>query len=84
VTGGCQFFCRTNRPLAEFILARLHREPVEFVYWGGSSPGLVRQVLVTEVFQLSEEGAVYAKDFAPNGLQKECSDWIESGLLPRH
>lgn len=50
-------------PLAEFILAMLQKRPIQFVYWGGSAPGERRSVLVTEVFQIQQDGPVYAEGY---------------------
>ena len=50
-------------PAAEFILAMLRKRPIQFVYWGGSSPGERRRVLVTDVFQIQVGGPVYGEGF---------------------
>jgi|WetSurMetagenome_2_1015567.scaffolds.fasta_scaffold794394_1 predicted DNA-binding transcriptional regulator YafY len=48
-------------PVAEFLLAWLRHEAIDFVYWGGATPGLRRQARPIEVYQLSENGPVYAR-----------------------
>lgn len=53
----------SESPVAEFIQAQLRRKPIRFAYWGGSAPGEIRRVLVTEVFQLFEDGPVYSEGF---------------------
>lgn len=50
-------------PTGEFILAMLQKRPIQFVYWGGSASGEQRSVLVTEVFQIQQDGPVYAEGY---------------------
>ena len=50
-------------PVAQFVLAGLRGKPIEFVYWGGSEPGRVRKIRITDIFRLDESGPVYVEGF---------------------
>ena len=50
-------------PAAEFILAMLRHESVEFVYWGGSTPGATRRAIPLRMFTIGESAVVYAQSW---------------------
>jgi hypothetical protein len=48
-----------------FIQAMLTGEAVEFIYCGGSKPGMIRSIKVSLVFQHEPAGRVYVSGYCP-------------------
>jgi predicted DNA-binding transcriptional regulator YafY len=48
-----------------FIKAMMSGEAVEFVYFGGSKPGMTRSIKVSLVFQHDPKGRVYVSGYCP-------------------
>ena len=56
----------SDDPMARmFIEGMLKGEAVEFIYLGGSTPGSLRKVSISLVFQHEPEGRIYVSGYCP-------------------